>query len=264
MIPYPEIKPYLVKIGPLQIRWYGLMYIFGFAASYFLVRHQVRSRNLDISEDQIGSLYTWGIIGLMLGARLGYVFFYAAPQYLGNPLGVLAVWKGGMSFHGGLIGSVLAGVIFARRHGIRRLLLSDLVMATAPIGLFFGRMGNFINGDLYGRPTGVPWAMVFPDGGNIPRHPSQLYEALLEGLLLVCILWVAKDHTRREGTVTALFMILYGAMRFGVEYFREPDYQLGFVLGPFTMGQLLCGAMVLLGLVVLALRREDKGPADAV
>jgi phosphatidylglycerol:prolipoprotein diacylglycerol transferase len=169
-----------------------------------------------------------------------------------------------MSFHGGLIGSVLAGVIFARKHGIRPLLLSDLIMATAPIGLFFGRMGNFINGELYGRATDVPWAMVFPGGGNVPRHPSQLYEALFEGLLLFSILWVVKDHTRREGTVTALFMILYGAMRFGVEYFREPDSQLGFILGPFTMGQLLCGAMVLLGLLVLSLRREEEGQADAV
>jgi len=140
-------------------------------------------------------------------------------------------------------------------------------MATAPIGLFFGRMGNFINGELYGRISSVPWAMIFPAAetrsGNPPRHPSQLYEALLEGLVLFSILWVVKDHTRREGTVTALFMILYGVMRFGVEYFREPDSQMGFLPGPFTMGQLLCGAMVLLGLLVLALRRAGNGPTDA-
>ena len=252
MIPYPEIKPYLVKIGPLQLRWYGLMYLFGFASSYLLVRHHVRRKGLGLTEETIGSLYTWGILGLILGARLGYIVFYKASYYLNYPFEVLFLWQGGMSFHGGLIGSVLAGILFARKNGIRPLLLSDMVMATAPIGLFFGRMGNFINGELYGRPTSAPWAMIFPAGGNVPRHPSQLYEAASEGLLLFCILWFVLGRNVREGTVTGLFLVLYGAMRFGVEYFREPDAHLGFVAGPFTMGQALCGAMILLGLFILA------------
>lgn len=257
MIPYPEIRPYLFEIGPFQLRWYGLMYIFGFAASYLLVRLQVRRKHLDLSEETIGSLYTWGILGLIVGARLGYVVFYNLPHYLQNPFEMAAVWKGGMSFHGGLIGSVLAGVLFARKNGIRPLLLSDLVMATAPIGLFCGRIGNFINGELYGRPTSVPWAMVFPGADNLPRHPSQLYEAATEGLLLFAILWAILDRNAREGTVTGLFLVLYGIMRFAVEFFREPDAQLQFVAGPFTMGQVLCGAMILLGAGVLAFSRRQ-------
>jgi len=264
MIPYPEIKPYLIKIGPLQLRWYGLMYLFGFASSYFLVRHHVRKKGLGLSDETIGSLYTWGILGLILGARLGYIVFYKASYYLGHPLEVLFLWQGGMSFHGGLIGSVLAGILFARKNGIRPLLLSDLVMATAPIGLFFGRMGNFINGELYGQVTTVPWAMVFPlDPDQLPRHPSQLYEAAAEGLLLFCILWFVLDREPREGTVTGLFLVLYGVMRFGIEFLREPDAHLGTVAGPFTMGQTLCGAMILLGFFILARVRAGSGGGGA-
>jgi phosphatidylglycerol:prolipoprotein diacylglycerol transferase len=264
MIPYPEIKPYLLKIGPLQLRWYGLMYLFGFASSYFLVRHHVRKKGLPLSDETIGSLYTWGILGLILGARLGYIVFYKASHYLGHPLEVLFLWQGGMSFHGGLIGSVLAGILFARKNGIKPLLLSDLVMATAPIGLFFGRMGNFINGELYGRPSAVAWAMIFPaDPDQLPRHPSQLYEAATEGLLLFGILWFVLGRNVRQGTVTGLFLVLYGMMRFGVEYFREPDAHLGFVAGPFTMGQTLCGAMILLGLFILVRLRAESGGQQA-
>jgi phosphatidylglycerol:prolipoprotein diacylglycerol transferase len=262
MIPFPDIRPYLFKIGPFQLRWYGLMYLFGFASSYFLVRRAVRKRNLPLTDDTIGSLYTWGILGLILGARLGYVIIYKLPYYLAHPLAVFAVWEGGMSFHGGLIGSVLAGVLFARKHGIRTLMLSDLVMATAPTGLFFGRLGNFINGELYGRVTTVPWGMVFPGAatpeGNPPRHPSQLYEAACEGVLLFCVLWLVLNRAHREGTVTGLFLILYGLMRFGIEFFREPDAHLGLVAGPFTMGQVLCGAMVLLGALILSLSRRPE------
>jgi len=264
MIPYPEIDPALIKIGPLQLRWYGLMYIFGFAASYLLVRYQVRKKDLGLSDETIGSLYTWGILGLILGARLGYIVFYQASHYLDHPVEVLFLWRGGMSFHGGLIGSVLAGILFARKNGIKPLLLSDLVMATAPIGLFFGRMGNFINGELYGRVTAVPWSMVFPqDPDQLPRHPSQLYEAAVEGLLLFGILWFVLGRNVRQGTVTGLFLVLYGMMRFGVEYFREPDAHLGFVAGPFTMGQTLCGAMILLGLFILVRLRAESGGQQA-
>jgi phosphatidylglycerol:prolipoprotein diacylglycerol transferase len=194
-----------------------------------------------------------------LGARLGYVVFYQSSWYLENPLEILAIWQGGMSFHGGLIGSLVAGILFARRKEIPVLLLSDLVTATAPLGLFFGRMGNFINGELFGRPTKLPWAMVFPLGGPEPRHPSQLYEAFFEGLFLFAVLWTVKGRLRREGGVTALFFILYGAMRFVVEYVREPDAHLGFVLGSLTMGQLLCAVMVTVGGGMLMLIRGRPG-----
>lgn len=255
MIPYPDIDPVIKQVGPLQLRWYGMMYLFGFASSYYLVRHQVKKNRVGMSMEDVGSLYTWCIMGLIIGARLGYVVFYNLSAYLKHPAGILAVWEGGMSFHGGLIGSVLAGCIFARKKKIPTLLLSDLVMATAPLGLFFGRMGNFINGELYGRATAVPWAMIFPAGGDVPRHPSQLYEAFFEGLVLFAVLWIAKDRVRRQGTVTALFLVLYGLMRFVIEYVREPDLHLGFVLGPFTMGQVLCAVMVAAGLLLAVWRR---------
>ena len=267
MIPFPNIDPVLIRVGPIQIRWYGLMYLFGFASSWYLVRHQVRRRALPITEDDISGLYTWCIMGLLLGARLGYVVFYQFSWYLENPLDILAVWRGGMSFHGGLIGSIVAGVLFARREKIPVFLLSDLVMATAPIGLFFGRMGNFINGELFGRPTTLPWGMVFPLGGRSSRHPSQLYEAFFEGLILFAVLWTVKGRFRREGGVTALFFILYGTMRFAIEYVSEPDAHLGFVLGPFTMGQLLCAAMVVVGGGLLLRGRnrpEEEGRAPSV
>jgi phosphatidylglycerol:prolipoprotein diacylglycerol transferase len=254
MIPFPEIRPYILKVGPLQLRWYGLMYLFGFAGSWLLVRRAVRERAIALTAEDIGTLYTWCIVGLLAGARLGYVVFYNLSYYLDHPLAVAAVWEGGMSFHGGLIGSVFAGYLFARRSGMRRFLLADLVMATAPVGLFFGRLGNFINGELFGRRTDVPWAMVFPLGGEGPRHPSQLYEAFCEGIVLLAILQIVGRTTRREGTVTALFLVLYGALRFLIEFTREPDSHLGFVAGPLTMGQLLCLVMIAAGLVLMRLR----------
>ena len=254
MIQFPEIRPYIFKIGPLQLRWYGLMYLFGFAGSWLLVRRAVRERAISLTAEDIGTLYTWCIVGLIAGARLGYVVFYNLSHYLEHPLDMLALWEGGMSFHGGLLGGVLAGFLFARRSGLRRFLLADLVMATAPVGLFFGRMGNFINGELFGRTTDAPWGMVFPLGGDEPRHPSQLYEAFLEGVVLLVILQIVWKATRREGTVTSLFLVLYGAMRFAVEFTREPDVHLGFVAGPFTMGQLLCAVMIAAGLFLLRVR----------
>jgi phosphatidylglycerol:prolipoprotein diacylglycerol transferase len=255
MIPFPQIRPYIFKIGPLQLRWYGMMYLFGFAGSWLLVKRAVKKRGIDLTAEDIGTLYTWCIVGLLLGARLGYVVFYNLGFYLKNPLAVAAVWEGGMSFHGGLIGSVFAGWLFARKSGMRRFLLADLVMSTAPIGLFFGRVGNFINGELYGRVSDVPWAMIFPYGGDAPRHPSQLYEAFFEGIVLLAILQAVWHVTRREGTITALFLILYGVMRFFIEFTREPDAHLGIVFGFLTRGQILCLAMIALGAVLWRLRR---------
>jgi phosphatidylglycerol:prolipoprotein diacylglycerol transferase len=259
MIPYPRISPEIVRIGPFAVRWYGVMYLIGFAASYVLVKHQVKKKGLDLSGDFLDSLYTFIIIGLVIGARLGYVLFYNFSWYVQNPLDIFALWEGGMSFHGGLIGSALAGVWCCKRSARDPWLVADLVAATGPIGLGLGRLGNFINGELYGRVADVPWAMVFPAGGPLPRHPSELYEFFLEGVVLFTVLWIVKDRVRATGALTALFITLYGIFRFAVEFFREPDPQLGFILGPFTMGQVLSACMVFFGAALLYLRQRRTG-----
>ena len=256
MIPHPNIRPEIVKIGPFALRWYGVMYLIGFGASYLLVRRQIMKRDLDLGKDFLGSLYTYLILGLLIGARLGYVVFYDLPEYLRHPLEVFAVWHGGMSFHGGLIGSIVAGILFSRKRKIDFWQCADLVIVTAPIGLGMGRIGNFINGELYGRVTDVPWAMVFPAGGPLPRHPSQLYEFFLEGVVLFTVLWLLKERGFRPGTLSSLFLILYGLVRSVAELFREPDAQIGFILGTFTMGQFLSGCMILAGIVILILRKR--------
>jgi phosphatidylglycerol:prolipoprotein diacylglycerol transferase len=254
MIPYPNISPEIVRIGPFAVRWYGVMYLLGFGASYSLVRYQITKKKMRVGRDFVDSLYSYLILGLLLGARLGYVLFYDLPTYLSHPLEVFAVWHGGMSFHGGFIGSIIAGLLFCRKAQVDFWLMADLVLATAPIGLGLGRLGNFINGELYGRVSNEPWAMVFPSGGPLPRHPSQLYEIFLEGFVLFTVMWLLKERGFKTGVLTSLFIILYGTFRFIVEFFREPDAQLGFILGPFTMGQLLSSLMVLAGAALLSLR----------
>jgi phosphatidylglycerol:prolipoprotein diacylglycerol transferase len=257
MIPYPKINPEIVRIGPFAVRWYGLMYLLGFAVSYLLVKYQIKKKSLQLPKDFLDSLYSYIILGLLLGARMGYVLFYDLPSYLRHPLEIFAVWHGGMSFHGGLIGCIIAGILFTRKFKVDFWKTADLVIVTAPIGLGLGRLGNFINGELYGRVSDVPWAMVFPSGGALPRHPSQLYEFFLEGVVLFIILWKLKDRDLRPGVLTALFLILYGIFRFFIEFFRQPDVQLGFILGPFTMGQLLSSAMILFGLGLLFYQRKN-------
>ncbi len=270
MIPYPHINPEIVRIGPIALRWYGLMYAAGFAASYVLVRHQIRKINeghrakgsgkegagFKIPDMFLDSLYTYLILGLIIGARLGYILFYDLKNYVHNPLEVFAVWHGGMSFHGGALGSLLAGYLCCRRYKVSFWQTADLVTVTAPIGLGFGRLGNFINGELYGRVTDVPWAMVFPGGGPLPRHPSQLYELLLEGVLLFTILWIAKERRHIAGSMTSLCLVLYGLFRFIVEFFREPDAQLGFIAGPFTMGQILSVLTLFAGIILYVFRKR--------
>jgi phosphatidylglycerol:prolipoprotein diacylglycerol transferase len=256
MIQFPHISPEIVRIGPLAIRWYGMMYLVGFGASYLLVSRQIKRRGLPLGRDFVESLYTYLILGLLLGARLGYAVFYNLPFYLSHPFDILAVWHGGMSFHGGLIGTVLAGFLFCKRSKIDFWLIADLVVVPAPIGLALGRLGNFINGELYGRVTDAPWAMVFPDGGPLPRHPSQLYEIFMEGLVLFIIMWSLKDRKFSPGALTAIFIMLYGTFRFVLEFFREPDPQLGYIIfNSITMGQLLSASMVAAGLGILFLRR---------
>lgn len=251
MLTYPDIKPYIISIGPLQIRWYSMMYLIGFVSSYLLVKYQIRKKNLSIDGKIIEDIYFYIVLGLILGARLGYVLIYNLSEYLRNPLEILAVWHGGMSFHGGLVGALIAGIVIARKRHLNYWLYSDLIIVTAPIGLGLGRIGNFINSELYGRVTDVPWAMVFPGGGDLPRHPSQLYEAFFEGLILFILLWFGKDRIMVKGRITALFLILYGIMRFSMEFFREPDYQLGFIVSILTMGQILSIIMIIAGVVIL-------------
>lgn len=254
MIPYPNISPEIVRIGPFAVRWYGMMYLLGFASSYFLVRYQIKKKGLKLGRDFVDSLYSYLILGLLFGARLGYVLFYDLSSYLKDPLEIFAVWHGGMSFHGGFIGSLLAGLLFCRKARVDFWQVADLVIATAPIGLGLGRLGNFINGELYGRVADVPWAMIFPGGGPAPRHPSQLYEFFLEGVVLFTVLWTLKDRGFRPGVLVSLFIMLYGLFRFFVEFFRQPDTQLGFVLGSLTMGQVLSGSMILAGAAIFYLR----------
>ncbi|TAN41187.1 MAG: prolipoprotein diacylglyceryl transferase [Nitrospirae bacterium] len=259
MIPYPNISPEIFKIGPLAVRWYGMMYLLGFLASYLLIRLQIKEKGLAFGADFVESLFSYLILGLLFGARLGYVIFYNPGYYLNHPLEIFAVWQGGMSFHGGLIGTIAAGFLFSRKTFADFWLLSDLIAATAPIGIGLGRLGNFINSELYGRVTDVAWAMVFPSGGPLPRHPSQLYELFLEGFLLFGIMWFLKGRKFGSGVVSGLFLVFYGVFRFFVEFFREPDAQIGFILGFLTMGQILCGAMITAGLVIVRLRGRKSG-----
>jgi phosphatidylglycerol:prolipoprotein diacylglycerol transferase len=246
-----DFNPVFIDLGPIRLSWYGLMYVFGFFASYLLVRYQMKKKDFGISKPEVEDLYFYLILGLIIGARLGYVLFYDLTMYLKEPLEIFAIWHGGMSFHGGLIGVLTVAIVFSWKRNKSFWKIADLVIVTAPIGLGLGRIGNFINGELYGRVTQVPWGMIFPRGGPLPRHPSQLYESALEGGILFLVLWLLKDKKLPSGTLLAIFVGLYGAFRFFVEFFREPDAQLGFVAGPFTMGQLLCALMIVGGIGLL-------------
>jgi phosphatidylglycerol:prolipoprotein diacylglycerol transferase len=259
---YPHFDPVLIDFGPLQIRWYGLMYVIAFSLAYFVMVRISKTKDLGITKQDIGDFLTYAIVGIILGARLGYCFLYNGLYYVQNPLKVLAVWEGGMSFHGGLVGIVVAGWIYIQKTGKPFWVFADLAALAAPLGLFFGRIGNFINAELYGRVTDAPWGMVFPDAGGLPRHPSQLYEALMEGLLLFFFLfWLSKKKTM-EGKLLPVFLIGYGTSRFVVEFFREPDPQVGFVLGPFTMGQVLCAMMVLVGTGLIFIQKKIARPRE--
>lgn len=263
-IPFPNIDPVAVEIGPLAIRWYALAYIAGILLGWryclrLAKRHTVRPNAHDFD-----NFVVWGVLGIILGGRIGYVIFYNAAYYLQNPLDALEVWRGGMSFHGGLLGMLFAIVVFSRRRGFSSLAMSDLVAAAAPIGLFFGRIANFINGELFGRVADVPWAVVFPRGGDLPRHPSQLYEAFLEGVVLFTVLAVLAHRPGvrgRVGFLTGVFLAGYGVARTSVEFFREPDAQLGFIVGPITMGQLLSTPLVLVGLYLIVRARRPASNA---
>lgn len=248
MIPYPQISPVIVSIGPIQVRWYGMMYLAGFAISYFIMKRLTSRRDTAFRGERVLDFLAYAALGVVVGGRLGYVVVYNLSYYLKHPLDVFALWHGGLSFHGGFIGVLLAGGWFVRRHGLTFYEVADVVVVPLPIGLGLGRIGNFINGELFGRATQLPWCMVFPQGGPVCRHPSQLYEALLEGLVLFLCLWFIGRSPRPSGVVFWSFAGLYGLLRFVVEFAREPDPQLGFVLGHLSMGQLLSLPMALLGM----------------
>jgi len=253
-----NIDPILIELGPIRVSWYGLMYVFGFLASYLLVRYQMRRRDFGVTKLEVENLFFYLILGLIIGARLGYVLFYDLQMYLSDLLEIFAVWHGGMSFHGGLMGVLIVGILFSWRNKKSFWKIADLFIVTAPIGLGLGRIGNFINGELYGRVTQVPWGMVFSKGGPFPRHPSQLYESALEGGILFLILWFAKGRKLPIGGLLALFLSLYGVFRFFVEFFREPDPQLGFIIGHFTMGQVLSSFMIVVGVILFLSLRSRR------
>lgn len=256
MIPFPDIDPVIVSLGPLQVRWYGLMYVLGFSASYFLVRRQIQRFAFRELEPYFENLNLILILSVVLGGRLGYVLFYNPFHYLRHPLEIPAIWTGGMSFHGACIGVMTGGWLYLRGKKIDYWKVADIYVVTIPIGLGLGRLGNFINGELFGRVTTLPWGMIFPGGGPLPRHPSQLYEMLLEGLVLYVLLWSQKERPWRDqrgwphGSMGCLFLIGYGLLRLLVELAREPDPQLGFLFGPLTMGQLLSALMILGGSLI--------------
>lgn len=257
---YPRIDPVAVRVGGLAIRWYGLAYVAGFIAAGLLLRALNRRWRVGLSDDAQLDIVLGAVAGVIVGGRLGYVLFYDLGAYLKAPLTVFAVWDGGMSFHGGLAGILLAGILLARHEKVPFLRLADMGAVGAPIGFGLGRLANFVNGELWGRTTTMPWGMVFPGAGPLPRHPSQLYEALLEGVVLFCVMFALSRRKRPDGFMLGMMLALYGVFRILVEFVREPDVQLGLVAGPFSMGQLLSVPMVLVG-VVLVVRAMRAHPA---
>ncbi len=262
---FPQIDPVLIQIGPLAVRWYALAYILGIILGFWLVKKELAKTSgnnkypakyppLIISKKLTEDLIFWAVIGIIIGGRLGYTLFYQTAYYLENPLHILRIWEGGMSFHGGFLGFAVAFLFFCRRNAIAYLPLMDLMSCVAPLGIGLGRIANFINGELWGRVSDVQWAIIFPRAGELPRHPSQLYEAALEGLLLFIIMQSLQRFTSlraRPGALSGIFLLLYGIMRIFCEFFREPDAQLGFLWLGATMGQILSLPMVLFGAFLL-------------
>ncbi|WGF90665.1 prolipoprotein diacylglyceryl transferase [Marinivivus vitaminiproducens] len=258
-IPFPNIDPVLIQLGPLAIRWYALAYIVGLVVGWRYLRTIVQRPGWQATPEDIDDLLLWATLGIVLGGRIGYVLFYQFEYYVSRPLEALAVWHGGMSFHGGLIGVITAMILFARSRKLPILDILDGVAIVGPIGLGLGRLANFINGELWGRPTDLPFAMVFPRAGPEPRHPSQLYEAFLEGLVLFLIVdWLGRRARTPEsrGLIGGTFMAGYAFFRFMVEFAREPDAQLGYLAGGLTMGQILCLPMFAVGIVAILYSRR--------
>ena len=258
-IPFPPLDPVLISLGPFAIRWYALAYILGIVLGWRLVRRIVQRPGWRVKPEAVDDLVFYVTLGVILGGRLGYVLFYQPDHYLDRPLELLAVWRGGMSFHGGLIGVLVATFLFARRRELAFFELTDALAVVTPIGLFLGRLANFVNAELWGRMTDVPWGVIFPAAGAVPRHPSQLYEAGLEGLVLFAVmLWAARGPHPPEdcGKLSGIFLVGYALARICGELFREPDVQIGYLAGGVTMGQLLSLPMLLFGLLLILRARR--------
>lgn len=260
---YPNIDPILLQIGPVAIRWYSLSYLGGLVFAWAYMSRLIRVQAPPCNQEQVSDYIFWAMMGIVLGGRIGYVLFYNASYYAQNIGDAFAIWDGGMSFHGGFLGVCVATIFFCRYHKIPLFRFADIIACASPIGLMLGRFANFINGELYGRVTDAPIGMVFPTGGPLPRHPSQLYEAMLEGLLLFLILFVVYNYTnarKKPGMITGLFIIGYAAARTFVEQFREPDSHIGFLFGTeaITMGQLLSAPMILFGLYLIFRPRKQS------
>jgi phosphatidylglycerol:prolipoprotein diacylglycerol transferase len=272
LIPQPNIDPIAFRIGPLAVHWYGITYLIAFALFMFLATRRLRHQPYASMQGEqawsrrgVEDLLFMGVLGVVLGGRLGYCLFYKPAFYFTHPLEILYVWQGGMSFHGGLLGVIVAMAWYARTRGKHWLEVADFVAPCVPTGLASVRMGNFINGELWGRPApaDLPWAMVFRGAGDVPRHPSQIYQFLLEGLLLFVLLWLYARHPRKLGQVSAAFLLGYGVFRFTAEYFREPDSFLGFLALGLSMGQWLCVPMVLGGLGLFWWASKQPAPLGA-
>jgi phosphatidylglycerol:prolipoprotein diacylglycerol transferase len=263
VIPFPDIDPVLIQIGPFAIRWYALSYIAGFLAAWRYMRALAVRSPGGVTPIQVDDFIAWAIVGAVLGARLGYVLFWKPGYYLANPGEIVLLWQGGMSFHGGLLGVVAACVWFTRRHGVGLLALADLIACAAPIGLFLGRIANFINGELWGRPSELPWAVVFPLADDLPRHPVQIYSSLLEGLALFAVmfgLWRWSAMAARRGSLTGAYLIGAGVARTVLDLYREPEAYMGTLFWGVTMGQLLSLPLIAGGLWLIVRSR----PADPV
>ena len=259
---YHALNPVAFSLGPLSVRWYGLAYLAGFICAGLVMYRVARRWRLDLSADDVFSIMIGIVFGIIIGARLFYVLFYGAGYYLAHPLEVFALNQGGMSFHGGLVGALVGGSIVCRMYHISMATVADLGVIGAPLGLFFGRCANFVNGELWGKETDLPWGVMFESGGAVFRHPSQLYEAILEGLVIFAVLfWLSRRWPARpQGTFLGTFLALYGVFRFLVEFVRVPDAQLGYLFGPITMGQLLSLPLVVAGVVLLVLAARWKRP----
>lgn len=251
MIAYPHLSPVAFSLGPIQVHWYGLMYLVGFVLAWLLARWRARHYQLDFSPTAIDDIIFYAAMGVIIGGRLGYMIFYNASQWISHPLSIFKLWEGGMSFHGGLLGVIVGVWLVGRRIGKSFLEIGDFIAPLVPLGLAAGRLGNFINGELWGRPADVPWAMVFPHADNLPRHPSQLYEMGLEGIALFVLVWVYASRKRPTGAISGVFLMGYAVSRMLAECFREPDVQLGFLAFDWlTMGQLLSIPMLLAGFLL--------------
>jgi phosphatidylglycerol:prolipoprotein diacylglycerol transferase len=258
---YPEMNPIAFHLGPLAVHWYGLMYLMGLSGAWGLLRLRLKYSFFPrgFTPHQLADIIFYAALGVIVGGRVGYMIFYAWPDLRAHPLSLFYIWQGGMSFHGGLLGVIIALCFYAYK--IHKSLgdITDFIAPVVPVGLAAGRIGNFINGELWGRVTDVPWAMVFPQGGNVPRHPSQLYEFFLEGIVLFTILWWFSQKPRPRWATSGLFLLCYGLFRFVIEFFREPDAQLGYIAwGWLTEGQLLSLPMMILGILLLFLSYKRK------